>query len=82
MKWDDLTFGKWDQERMEDFWIDVPDSVRNNGTWWADMFLVNKAEVKDEGEGHELEGGPMKVMLARKRSYIYISLKLLLIVRR
>lgn len=53
LRWDNLTLGNWKDERLEDFVLDVPESVRaDNGSWWMDILLV-----KDGGSALGREAG-------------------------
>ncbi|KAJ7771117.1 cleft lip and palate associated transmembrane protein [Mycena maculata] len=38
--WENLTFGDWNEARVVEYDIKFPPSVLNNGSLWADIFLV------------------------------------------
>jgi len=38
--WDDITFGDWNEARMVDYDVRLPQSVQHNGSLWAHIFLT------------------------------------------
>ncbi|KAI0921653.1 hypothetical protein AcW1_004436 [Taiwanofungus camphoratus] len=38
--WENITFGNWKETRTVDYIVSLPPSVQNNGSLWADVFLV------------------------------------------
>lgn len=49
--WNNLTYGDWKMHREIDLELDVPTSVQENGTWFADIFIRPQDEGLD-GEAH------------------------------
>ncbi|TFL05805.1 cleft lip and palate transmembrane protein 1-domain-containing protein [Pterulicium gracile] len=45
--WENITFGDWSESRTEHFEVDFPKSVQNNGTLWADIYLVKNSSHPD-----------------------------------
>ncbi|KLO14990.1 cleft lip and palate associated transmembrane protein [Schizopora paradoxa] len=38
--WGNITFGDWNEKRAVDFDVTIPTKVQNNGSLWADIFVV------------------------------------------
>jgi hypothetical protein len=38
--WNDIVFGDWKQQYTTDLLVEIPESVKRNGSLWADVFLV------------------------------------------
>ncbi|KAJ7432996.1 cleft lip and palate transmembrane protein 1-domain-containing protein [Mycena galericulata] len=45
--WENITFGDYTEERVVDYNIKFPPSVLNNGSLWADVFLVKNGASPD-----------------------------------
>ncbi|KAK7062170.1 cleft lip and palate associated transmembrane protein [Favolaschia claudopus] len=45
--WKNITFGDWNDARVEEFNINFPQSVLNNGSLWADIFLTKDGANPD-----------------------------------
>ncbi|OJT09062.1 Cleft lip and palate transmembrane protein 1 [Trametes pubescens] len=48
--WTNITFGDWNEKRTADFTVNLPPSVQNNGTLWADVFLVRDGASPDPSD--------------------------------
>ncbi|OSC98983.1 cleft lip and palate transmembrane 1 [Trametes coccinea BRFM310] len=48
--WNNITFGDWNEKRVADFTVNLPPSVQNNGTLWADVFLVRDGASPDPSD--------------------------------
>ncbi|KAI0772049.1 cleft lip and palate transmembrane 1 [Trametes elegans] len=48
--WSNITFGDWNEKRVADFTVNIPESVQNNGTLWADVFLVRDGASPDPSD--------------------------------
>ncbi|CDO71393.1 hypothetical protein BN946_scf184908.g151 [Trametes cinnabarina] len=48
--WNNITFGDWNEKRVADFTVNIPPSVQNNGTLWADVFLVRDGASPDPSD--------------------------------
>ncbi|KAI0723098.1 cleft lip and palate transmembrane 1 [Earliella scabrosa] len=49
--WTNITFGDWNEKRVADFTVNLPTSVQNNGSLWADVFLVRDGASPDPSDG-------------------------------
>ncbi|KAF8707986.1 Cleft lip and palate, partial [Rhizoctonia solani] len=47
--WEGIEYGKWDEAREWDGLVNVPQSVMNNGTLWAHIFLTRNGVSPFEG---------------------------------
>ncbi|KAL0950176.1 hypothetical protein HGRIS_010169 [Hohenbuehelia grisea] len=45
--WENITFGDWNDARVEEFDIKFPQSVLHNGSLWADVFLTKDGASPD-----------------------------------
>ncbi|KAL5508262.1 hypothetical protein ACEPAH_5881 [Sanghuangporus vaninii] len=45
--WSNITYGNWDDKRFVDLEVPLPLSVQNNGSLWADIFLVQNGHSPD-----------------------------------
>ncbi|KAI0353459.1 cleft lip and palate transmembrane 1 [Trametes cingulata] len=45
--WNNITFGDWNEKRVAEFTVNLPPSVQNNGSLWADVFLVRDGASPD-----------------------------------
>ncbi|KAI0368074.1 cleft lip and palate transmembrane 1 [Pilatotrama ljubarskyi] len=45
--WNNITFGDWNEKRVAEFSVNLPPSVQNNGSLWADVFLVRDGASPD-----------------------------------
>lgn len=45
--WENITYGDWSDTRTTDFVVDLPVSVQDNGSLWADVFLVKDGASPD-----------------------------------
>ncbi|RPD66736.1 cleft lip and palate transmembrane 1 [Lentinus tigrinus ALCF2SS1-7] len=48
--WRNITFGDWNEKRVADFTVKLPESVLNNGSLWADVFLVRDGASPDPSD--------------------------------
>ncbi|KAH9849977.1 cleft lip and palate transmembrane 1 [Lenzites betulinus] len=48
--WNNITFGDWNERRAADFTVNLPPSVQNNGSLWADVFLVRDGASPDPSD--------------------------------
>ncbi|KAI9001375.1 cleft lip and palate transmembrane 1 [Trametes punicea] len=48
--WNNITFGDWNEKRVADFTVKIPPSVQDNGTLWADVFLVRDGASPDPSD--------------------------------
>ncbi|KAI0722227.1 cleft lip and palate transmembrane 1 [Cerioporus squamosus] len=48
--WRNITFGDWNEKRVADFTVNLPESVLNNGSLWADVFLVRDGASPDPSD--------------------------------
>ncbi|TFK81513.1 cleft lip and palate transmembrane 1 [Polyporus arcularius HHB13444] len=48
--WQNITFGDWNERRVADFTVNLPESVLNNGSLWADVFLVRDGASPDPSD--------------------------------
>ncbi|KAI0677053.1 cleft lip and palate transmembrane 1 [Trametes maxima] len=48
--WENITFGEWNEKRIADFTVNLPQSVLNNGTLWADVFLTRDGASPDPSD--------------------------------
>ncbi|KAH9900025.1 cleft lip and palate transmembrane 1 [Cubamyces lactineus] len=48
--WNNITFGDWNEKRVADFTVNLPPSVQNNGSLWADVFLVRDGASPDPSD--------------------------------
>ncbi|KAJ7639355.1 cleft lip and palate associated transmembrane protein [Roridomyces roridus] len=54
--WDNITFGDWNEARVVEYDIKFPESVLNNGSLWADIFLTkNGANPNPQNEAFRPE---------------------------
>ncbi|KAG7447533.1 cleft lip and palate transmembrane 1 [Guyanagaster necrorhizus] len=45
--WDNIKFGDYNDHRSVEYTIDFPDVVKNNGSLWADIFLLKNGATLD-----------------------------------
>ncbi|KAI0824729.1 cleft lip and palate transmembrane 1 [Trametes gibbosa] len=48
--WNNITFGDWNEKRAAEFTVNLPLSVQNNGSLWADVFLVRDGASPDPSD--------------------------------
>ncbi|EPQ59002.1 cleft lip and palate transmembrane 1 [Gloeophyllum trabeum ATCC 11539] len=48
--WENITFGDWKEERKVEFEVNLPKAVQNNGSMWADIFLVKGGRSPDPSD--------------------------------
>ncbi|KAI0751554.1 cleft lip and palate transmembrane 1 [Daedaleopsis nitida] len=48
--WSNITFGDWNEKRVAEFMVELPTSVQNNGSLWADVFLVRDNASPDPSD--------------------------------
>ncbi|TIC00309.1 cleft lip and palate transmembrane 1 [Wallemia mellicola] len=61
--WTNINYGDWNLDRTASFDIELPESVKNNGTLWADFFLSKKdAPINQRDPSYD----PLAVAHSRK----------------
>lgn len=45
--WDNITFGDWNDHRVVEYDVRLPESVQHNGSMWADIFLCRNGASPD-----------------------------------
>ncbi|TCD70434.1 hypothetical protein EIP91_003515 [Steccherinum ochraceum] len=67
--WENLTFGDWAEARSVDLDVKIPPSVQNNGSIWADIFLVKDGASPNP---HDETFDPVSVHHVRKLLTRYV----------
>ncbi|KAB5592385.1 Cleft lip and palate transmembrane protein [Ceratobasidium theobromae] len=68
--WKGIEYGKWDESREWDGVIKVPQSVMNNGTLWAHIFLT-----KNGVSPSDMSRSPTDVHHSRKRALVLLLVR-------
>ncbi|KII95289.1 hypothetical protein PLICRDRAFT_128949 [Plicaturopsis crispa FD-325 SS-3] len=45
--WSNITYGDWQESRTAEYQVNLPEAVQNNGSLWADVFLVKDGASPD-----------------------------------
>ncbi|TBU49004.1 cleft lip and palate transmembrane 1 [Dichomitus squalens] len=48
--WNNVTLGDWNEKRVAEFNVSLPETVQNNGSLWADVFLVRDGASPDPSD--------------------------------
>ncbi|PIL36949.1 hypothetical protein GSI_00641 [Ganoderma sinense ZZ0214-1] len=48
--WSNITLGDWNEKRVAEFNVNLPETVQNNGSLWADVFLVRDGASPDPSD--------------------------------
>ncbi|KAI1786678.1 cleft lip and palate transmembrane 1 [Ganoderma leucocontextum] len=48
--WSNITLGDWSEKRVVEFNVNLPETVQNNGSLWADVFLVRDGASPDPSD--------------------------------
>ncbi|KAM5531922.1 hypothetical protein V8D89_014392 [Ganoderma adspersum] len=48
--WNNITLGDWNEKRVAEFNVNLPETVQNNGSLWADVFLVRDGGSPDPSD--------------------------------
>ncbi|KAH8106020.1 cleft lip and palate transmembrane 1 [Cristinia sonorae] len=67
--WEDITFGNWSESRTVNLEVKIPPSVQNNGSLWADVFLVKDGASPNP---HDSSFDPASVHHIRKLLTRYV----------
>ncbi|TDL29528.1 cleft lip and palate transmembrane 1 [Rickenella mellea] len=51
-KWENITFGNWNEKRVMEFDVTLPKSVQENASLWADIILVRNDEISDPSQAN------------------------------